>query len=476
MTPPPHFLVLDLGTSSSKIFIFNLNHTSVFKAGEKHELHRPKEHHVESDALEILASVERLLGKAFQWAEERGIHIESAGMASQRSTFLFWRKSDLQPLTPALSWQDSRAVRVVNQLRSEASVIQNITGIPLSAHFGGPKYRHLVDHLPVLKTEVENGNAWFGPVSTFIVSRLTGVTAVDESIAGRSQLFNLDQRNWDPKLLQLFEVNPDCLPPLQPVVSDWGNLDRPQKPVPLKCVIGDQQAALIGQGGKKTGTLAMNFGTSGSVQLNTGDTPRHTPELLSNVLTSDSAHVSYLLEGTINACNSLFYWLEERLNIPHPEMHWYDRASGMETSGVIVPGFVGMAAPYWKDQFSTVFYKLDSASEDEIVRAGMESIGLLVDDILTAMDVQLPEEPISAGGGGSRPPLLQFIADLIDHPIGHSAMKDRTALGVLRLIDDSYSVTIKSENPDFDSIYFPSKNAQWQKEKKAVWREAIRKI
>ncbi|NOZ74036.1 MAG: hypothetical protein GXO90_01470 [FCB group bacterium] len=469
-----HYLVLDLGTSSSKAFIFTEDRTLLFSHRVKHALYRPAPHHVEADATAILTAVRELIHQATDWARVHRITLASAGMACQRSTFLFWDKSDGHPLGPALSWQDSRAADVVQELSDYSAQIQRKTGIPLSAHFGGPKYRHLLDHNKELRVAVDHDSAWFGPLSAFIVSQLSEVNAVDESIAGRSLFYDLDERTWGVDLLRWFGVQPSALPPVMPVLAEWGRLTGVSGSIPLRCVIGDQQAALIGQGGGRPGTLAMNFGTSGSVQFNTGSDPRHIPGLLSNVLVSDSHEAVYLIEGTINACNSLFYWLEDFLHIPHREMVWDQRTATSSTAGAFVPGFVGLAAPYWKDQIETVFYRLSETQPDEIIRAAMESIGFLVHDILITMDESLAPEPISVSGGGSRPPLLQFLADLLNHPVGHSTMRDRTALGVLRLLHHSDLHDEDTGSLDFDPVYFPTKDADWRQEKRATWATALK--
>ncbi len=107
----------------------------------------------------------------------------------------------------------------------------------------------------------------------------------------------------------------------------------------------------------------MNFGTSGSVQFNTGSKPTRVSGLLSNVLYSTPLTRDYLLEGTITASSSLFYWLENELNIPHNKMRWDNRCEKTTTNGVLIPGFAGIASPYWIDGFETVYYNLDNSTE-----------------------------------------------------------------------------------------------------------------
>jgi glycerol kinase len=430
-------LVIDQGTSSTKIFLFNLKHELIYSDRIKHHIHTPAPGHFEVDPLSITEAAARLIKGAVQFSEDHRMKILSAGVAIQRSTFLFWDKDTLLPLTPALSWQDSRARDVVNDLQIHDKTIHQKTGAPLNAHFGGPKFLHLVRQNRDLATKVTSGKVFFGPLSAFLTHSLTGTPAVDASIASRILTMDLTTADWDSDLLALFEMPLDCLPPLSSTNTTFGQISINDHVIPLTCVIGDQQAALLGQGGWKTGNTAMNFGTSGSIQTNVGSKPIILEGLISSILYSTSGERTYLLEGTINACNSLFYWLEEHLNIPHREMRWPQRCSQTTTTGIFIPGFGGLAAPYWKDALPTIMegYR-DKKDVNEIIRSGMESIGFLVHDIWCLIQQHLSPAPkrVTASGGGAREPLLQFIADLTRLEIGHLRMKDQTALGVHYLL------------------------------------------
>ena len=432
----PFYLVLDQGTSSSKIFLFDGRQNIVFSDRERHLLAHPQEHHVESNPIDILNACTKLISSVIRYAKSKNGNIVSMGMAVQRSTFLFWDKQNLKHYTPAISWQDSRAQKESDTFNKYADKIQDITGIPLNSHFGAPKYIYLTKRDGMLNQKTENDKIWFGPLSAYLAHSFTGTPSLDESIAGRSLLMNLNDTAWDHELCSLFGVPIHCLPPLKPTVHNYGFVDIDDVQIPLNCVIGDQQAALIGQGGSTPGTLAMNFGTSGSVQYNAGAEPNRVVGLLSNVLYSTRSARNYLLEGTISASSSLFYWLENELNIPHNKMRWDKRCQKTTTKGVLIPGFAGIAAPYWADGFKTVYHNLDGASDDEIIRAGMETIGFLVHDIYKSIinKTNLRPELITVSGGGARSPLLQFIADLLQVKIGHTTLKDRTALGVYKLL------------------------------------------
>jgi len=472
------YLVLDQGTSSSKIFLYDEEQSIIFSNRERHHLHRPQEHYVESNPIDILNACTKLISSAISYAKSKNGNIISMGMAVQRSTFLFWDKQNLKHYTQAISWQDSRAQKESSTFSKHADKIQKITGVPLSAHFGAPKYIHVTKHDSTLKQKSENGKLWFGPLSAYLTHSFSGTPSLDESIAGRSLLMNLDKIAWDHELCSLFGVPMDCLPPLNPTVHNFGLVEIDDIQVPLNCVIGDQQAALIGQGGSTPGTLAMNFGTSGSVQYNSGSDPNRVSGLLSNVLFSTHSRCNYLLEGTISASSSLFCWLEDELNIPHEKMRWDKRCEKTTTKGILIPGFTGIAAPYWIDGFKTVYHNLKGTSDDEIIRAGMENIGFLVHDIFIAIADKTKLKPnlITVSGGGARSPLLQFIADLLQLKIGHTTLKDRTAFGVYKLLRLSDSNYVEDESVECDKIFTPQMDISIREEKLKNWRIALDKI
>jgi glycerol kinase len=397
------------------------------------------------------------------------------GMAVQRSTFLFWDKQSLKNYTQAISWQDSRAQKENDRFLEHSDIIQKLTGVPLNSHFGAPKYLHFVESDPQLKERCENDKVWFGTLSSYLAHSFTGHPAIDESIAGRSLLMNLDEVAWDNELCSLFDIPKRCLPPITPTVHDYGIVEIDEERIPLRCVIGDQQAALIGQGGHEHGTIAMNFGTSGSVQFNAGNSPTRVTGLLSNVLFSNNTDRNYLLEGTITSCSSMFYWLENKLDISHKNMKWDKRCEKCETEGILIPGFAGIAAPYWIDGFEDIYFNLDNSSNDEMIRSAMETIGFLVHDIYRSIvkETKINPQMITASGGGAREPLLQFIADLLQIKIGHTTLKDRTALGVYKLLCRSNGHATQPESVECDKIFTPQIESNIREKKLQNWKSAI---
>ncbi|MEE8437127.1 MAG: FGGY family carbohydrate kinase [Candidatus Neomarinimicrobiota bacterium] len=470
-------LVIDQGTSSTKIFLFNKSHEIVFSRRLKHVLSQPKPFHVEVDALNIAESCLRLIKQALRYSQERDLPVLSIGLALQRSTFLFWDKKTGKPVSPALSWQDGRAHKIISELSELKGLVFSKTGAPLNSHFGGPKFLHLIRHDPALKRGVLQGKLWFGPLSAYLIHYLTGTAAVDHTIASRSLVMDLNSGVYDNDLLNIFSMPASCLPNLVPSIHNYGHLVLSGSKIPVKCVIGDQQAALLGHNGWKKGRVAINLGTSASVQINAGKSPAHIPGLISSVLYSDYGQKSYFIEGTVNSCNSIFYWLEKELKIPHEAMLWHERCLNTTTDLVLIPGFAGLAAPYWVDKIPfTLNDNIKHRPLDETIRAGMESIGFLVYDIWEQVLQHLNLKPhiVRVSGGGARKPLLQFITDLCRFKIGRVQTKDSTALGVHYLLLKADGIKPVPIHHDFEEIFSPLMKPSLKNEKLLNWHGALK--
>ncbi len=195
-------------TSSTKAFLFDSNGKVLYSRKINHDLSRPKQFHVECDANVILNACSELFQDMVHASGDVAIH--NVGLAVQHSTFLFWEKESCLPVTPAISWQDSRAHAIVDEFSEHSQKLWRITGTPLSAHFGGPKYLHMVRKNNELKSRVEKGDLYFGPLSGFLSQAMTGPPGVDESIACRSLFFDIRSGSWSYFALISSGFRPYC--------------------------------------------------------------------------------------------------------------------------------------------------------------------------------------------------------------------------------------------------------------------------
>jgi glycerol kinase len=152
-------------------------------------------------------------------------------------------------------------------------------------------------------------------------------------------------------------------------------------------------------------------------------------------------------------------------------MSWDERCKNQDTEGIFISGFSGIAAPYWISGFDDIYYKINKNNNNEIIRAAMESIGFLVNDIINmlASSISMKFPIITASGGGSRGSLLQFISDLSGQIIRRPKIRDKTALGVYRILNSNYNYKIQDE----DKLFEPSKDRDKITLKIKQWGEII---
>jgi glycerol kinase len=427
-------ITIDQGSSSTKVLAFDHQAQLAYRSSRPLKIERFQSTHVEQDPLHVLEETRKALDEILSEVYTGGHDVSAIGLACQRSSFLFWNRSNGKPYTPIISWQDLRAKHLCDPLSSHRNEIYQKTGLPLTGHYGGPKFLWLLQNNPETQGWIKNKATVFSPWNSFLLWHLTDekVCATDESVAGRTLLFNIHEKNWDQELLDLFQVPRTILPEVFPTCHLYGHYHFKGRSIPILCSIGDHQGALLGLGGVEKGQCGINYGTSAGVLVNIGSTPSIVNGLLTNIGYSDPGVTIYAAEGTVNAAGSLFEWFEKEKGIPNASKNWEELIASSSDGWYMIPGMYGIAAPYWKETVSTEFVGEGNHPSPGIqLRAGMESIAFLIADILDRLR-SLPDfgvKQIMAAGGAARSPLLQFQADLLGIPVHHSSISDATALG-----------------------------------------------
>ena len=427
-------VTIDQGSSGTKVLAFDQQGEVVYRTSRPLEILRSSPTHVEQNPIHVLRETRAAVEEVLLSVQHDGHDVAAIGMACQRSSFLLWDRKSGEALTPIISWQDLRAKDLAAELMPHREAIYKKTGLPLTGHYGGPKFLWLLRHEPRMSQWPASNSTVYSPWSSFLLWHLTEerVCAVDEAIAGRSLLFNIFDRSWDETLLRLFQVPREILPDIAPTCHLYGHYRFGDRSIPLVCSIGDHQAALLGMGGFVSGRCALNYGTSGGTLINIGREPHVVDGLLTNIDYSNPSEAFYAAEGTINAVGSLFEWFETEKGVKGASRDWEEKMTPSSQGWLMLPGVYGIAAPYWKETAPTLFHGPGELPSIEVqIRAAMESIAFLTTDILERLK-QIPGfavRQITAGGGAGRKPLLQFQADLLGVPIHHSFITDATALG-----------------------------------------------
>jgi len=302
----------------------------------------------------------------------------------------------------------------------------------------------LLDHIPQARQRAEKGELLFGTVDTFLLWKLTNgkVHATDATNASRTLLFNIHTQQWDQEILQAFAIPEKILPKVYDSSAHFGHVAAEHfgAEIPISSMIGDQQAAAVGQTCFAPGTIKSTYGTGCFILMNTDSKPIPSRNgLLTTIAYRLNNKVTYGLEASIFSAGSIMQWLRDKLGILTSAAESETLASSINNKdGVyLIPAFTGLGAPYWNPHARAAITGLSSASgKAQIVRAGLEAIAYQTCDLLTTMKKDYPH-PFSSlrvdGGMAANNWLLQFIADMLNMPVIKPVCIETTALGAAYL-------------------------------------------
>ncbi len=434
-------LALDQGSSSSRALAFDGRGRALSRAQFKVRARYPRPGWVEHDAVELASSLERAMDAALD-ALPRSTEVAAVGISCQRSTVVLWDSATGRPVCPAPSWQDARAAGWVGALAADGGLRDRVhakTGLYLNPFYSAPKVRWLLETNAAARALAAKGRLRVGPVSSFVLWRLTKgeVFRADPTMAQRTLLYNLAKGDWDEELLELFGVGRASLPVVGPTTGDWAQLVRRGRRLRVTAVLGDQQAAALGQGADRPGAGVLNFGTGAFFLLNTGARLARVPGLLTSAAWQREGRPGgYFLEGTVHAAGTSLDWLNRRLGVLSDPRKAGAACRRSRRRILALPAIGGLGAPRWDYRTPTVFWGLASdSSPDDMVRGIVEGLGfLLADGVVAARKAGYPAETLRAGGGLARlDHLVQFTADILQRPVLRLEESEATALGAAAL-------------------------------------------
>src|ERR1700704_1643964 len=258
--------------------VFDKSARVVAVAQKEHEQVFPKPGWVEHDALEILRRTEEVISEALAQRGLRASDLSAIGITNQRETTVLWERKTGKPVANAIVWQDTRVAEDVARFAREGGQdrFRQQTGLPLSTYFSSLKLRWLLENVPGARERAAAGELLFGNIDTFLLWHLTGgpqggVHVTDVTNASRTQLMNLETLSWDKELLDAFGIPAAMLPAIRSSSENYGLAKESSiKDVAIAGILGDQQAALVGQTCFEAGEAKNTYGTGCFLLMNTG--------------------------------------------------------------------------------------------------------------------------------------------------------------------------------------------------------------
>ena len=436
---------IDQGTTSTRFIVFDRAGRIVSVAQKEHEQIFPQPGWVEHDASEIWRRTEEVIGAAMKQKGLRPADLAAIGITNQRETTVLWDKKTGQPVYNALVWQDTRVGSYVAELERNGGPgrLRAKTGLPLATYFSGLKIRWVLDNVAGVRKRAEAGEILFGNIDAYLLWKLTGgpqggIHVTDCTNASRTQLMNLETLDWDEELLQLIGVPRQMLPKIAASSEVYGNATLDSlKGVPVAGILGDQQAALVGQTCFRSGEAKNTYGTGCFLLMNTGTKPVQSKfGLLTTVAYRFGREpAAYALEGSIAITGALVQWIRDNFGLIAKSGDIESLARSVKDNGGIyfVPAFSGLYAPYWKANARGIIAGLTRyTNKGHLARAVLEATAFQTREVVEAMekDSGIALDTLRTDGGMVEDELLmQFQSDILDRPVVRPVVRETTALG-----------------------------------------------
>lgn len=474
-------LVLDQGTTNTKAVLVNVAGAVVARGEAPVPIYHPRPGWVEQDAEEIWQSACAAVAACLQGRRES---IVAIGISNQRESFLAWSARDGRAVGPCITWQCRRSAEFCAQIRrdgAEASVRKK-TGLPVNSLFSAGKARWLSE-----QTSCAPADLRMGTVDSWLLWKLTGgrMHACDESNASRTQLFNIHEGRWDDELCALFHAPRTALPEVMPTDAEFGTVSNvsPFPNAPVRAMMGDSHAALLGHGITAPGAVKATYGTGSSLMTLLPEFHPPGNEVTTTVAWCLRGRRTYALEGNISVCASALPWAAKWLGLDGDPAQLADLAQTTEDSAGVffIPALVGLGAPHWDDHARGLICGLTfNTGPAHLARAVMESIAFQVCDVFDAMRKSAPaplKTLFTDGGPSSNKWLMKLQADFLGLPVRLREIPDASALGAAVVAgvaagmwqnEDEFSIPAKAGEE-----ITPTLSSQQRRELLVAWRTAV---
>ncbi|CAG8444159.1 9160_t:CDS:2 [Diversispora eburnea] len=479
---------IDQGTTSSRFLIFDEIGTLIVQ----HQLEFPQYYPNPGVEVCIKKAIEKFIKKGYSVND-----IKAIGITNQRETTLVWDKVTGKSLYNAIVWCDIRTHDLVHELNSKsplgAEVLKELCGLPITTYFSALKLKWLLDNDSKVKEAHDKGTLMFGNVDTWLIWNLTGgcnggLHITDVTNASRTMFMDIKKLEWNEELLKFFGVKSNCLPRICSSSEVYGQIKTIEaiKGIPIAGILGDQQAALVGQKCFHHGEAKNTYGTGCFMLFNTGtDIVISKKGLLTTVgYKFGNEPTIYALEGSIAVAGSAVKWVRDNLGIIKDASEINELASKVKDTGGVyfVTAFSGLFAPYWRDDARGCIVGITQfTNKSHISRATLEAVCFQTKAILEAINSEFgfPLKSLKVDGGMTNSDLcMQIQADILGIDVDRPAMRETTALGAAMAAGHAVGVWksldgLSSVNTQGRMLFSPHITKEESEQRYNVWQKAV---
>ena len=484
-------IAIDQGTTSSRAVLFDTKGRVKFISQYEFKQYFPKNGWVEHNPNEIWLTTLKALKQAINKASKIKGKIISIGITNQRETTILWNKKTGKPIYNAIVWQDRRTEKYCEILKNKKyeKIFRKKTGLFIDPYFSATKIKWILDNIKISKKLLKSNNLLFGTVDTFLIWKLTkGKQHLTESTnASRTMLFNINNNKWDNEILQKLKIPKNILPKVKNSADNFGKTDKRiiGKEIQISAVLGDQQAAAVGQACFEKGSIKSTYGTGAFVIMNTGLKKINSKnKLLTTICYRLNNKTTYALEGSIFIAGAGVQWLRDKIKLISNayETEKIVKSTKSNNQVYIVPAFSGIGAPYWRPDVRGLITGLTRDSDwKSLVRATIESVAYQSYDLFYSMnkDGLKPKVIKIDGGMVANNWFSQFLSDVINLKVIRSKNLETTALGAAFLagyqIGEFKSLNQIKNISKKGKVFSPKMNKSFRNHILQGWQQAIKK-
>ena len=482
---------IDAGTTSVRSILFSLKGKPVYSSQKEFTQYFPKNGWVEHNPDEIWQKTKKTLKDVINKAKKLKGKILTIGITNQRETTILWNKKTGKVVYKAIVWQDRRTEEFCKKLRNQnrETSIFNKTGLLIDPYFSATKVKWILDNVVLAKKLMQKNELLFGTIDTFLIWRLTKkkIHATDATNASRTMLYNISSNKWDDGILKLLKIKKNILPVVKDCSDDFGSTHSSVtgQSIPISGVVGDQQAATIGQCCFEPGSLKSTYGTGAFVLLNTGNKIIYSKNrLLTTIAYRIKGKTTYAMEGSIFIAGAGVQWLRDRMKFFKKASETEKIVQSLKSNNdvYLVPAFTGLGAPYWNANARGVLSGLTrDTGPKQIVRAIIESVAYQTYDLFEAMkhDGLRPRLVKVDGGMVMNNWFSQFLSDVVNVGVLRPKVQETTALGAAFMAGLQIGVykSLKdiSKNWSLDKKFSPKMKNNNRKKLLKDWSKAIKR-
>ena len=484
-------LSIDQGTTSTRSILFDLQGNKIYSSQYEFNQIFPKLGWVEHNPEEIWNITLKTIKQSIKKSKTLKAKIISIGITNQRETTIMWDKNTGKPIYNAIVWQDRRTQKICESLKKRKleNLFRKKTGLFIDPYFSATKIKWIIENVSKAKKLLRNKNLMFGTIDTFLIWRLTNKEKhlTDATNASRTLLFNITTNKWDDELLKKLNISKSILPEVKNSADFFGTTSKKiiGEEISINAVLGDQQAAAVGQACFEKGSVKSTYGTGAFAIINTGNKKIYSKnKLLTTICYRLKNQNIYALEGSIFIAGAGVQWLRDKMSLINNASETEKIAkSKLSNNGVyVVPAFTGLGAPYWRSDLKGLITGITRDTDSEnIIRATLESVAYQSYDLFESMKKDGCKSKIIKVDGGmvSNNWLSQFLADILNTKVLRPKIEDTTALGVAFFAGYQIGVfkTLEEIKNKWkkDTIFSPKISQKQRNYLLQGWRQAIRK-